>query len=119
MATKKKPKKMVETEPFFKDLVSVYFNFCRDKLGDNPTFDNSSPRDFKSIIKTLRERAIKSEIEWTLDTAQQRLHYFLEWAFKDKWLSENWLLFNINRQKDKIFFNIRKSINRTPVDPFE
>ncbi len=119
MATKaKRVKKEPSPEPFWNDLVKVYFDFCRTKFHEEPTFDNSSPRDLKAIVKTLRERAEKSNIEWTLVTAQSRLWHFLNFAFQDKWLSENWLLSNINRQKDKIFFNIRKVVERPTIDPF-
>jgi hypothetical protein len=118
MATKKiKKEKFVE--PFFKELVSVYFTFCRNKFGEDPTFDGSSPRDFKSIITTLRSRATSSDIEWNLDTATTRLHNFLTYAYNDAWLRKNFLLFNINRQKDKIFFNIRAAINQQQENPFD
>ncbi len=116
MAKTKKPKIV---EPYWSEIVKIWFDFCRDKFGDSPVFDNSAPRDLKGIIKILHERAIAAGDEWTLLNAQQRFSKFLEWSFKDKWLSENWLLFNINRQKDKIFYNIRKSINQQPVDPFQ
>ena len=114
-----KTKKEKVVEPFFKDMVEVYFNFCRSKFSENPTFDGSAPRDLKSIIVSLRERAEKSNIMWSLDVAQFRFHNFLEFAYQDYWLKNNFLLFNINRQKDKIFFNIRAAINRQPVNPFE
>lgn len=121
MASKKdKPKKEKKPpEPFFKEAVEVWFNFCREKFDETPSFDGSAPRDLKSIIVSLRERAEKSNAEWTLLTAQQRLYHFLNFAWQDNWLSKNWMLFNINRQKDKIFFNIRKAITRQPADPFD
>ncbi len=105
----KKTKK--ETEPYFKELVEVYFKFCREKFDEDPSFDGSAPRDLKNIISTLRQRATSKGIEWTLPVASLRLSLFLEYAFKDKWLSQNWLLFNLNRQKDKIFYNIRLAQN--------
>lgn len=121
MATKEKKTKRVkkEPEPFWNELVKVYFDFCREKFNENPSFDGSAPRDMKAIIKSLHERADKSNIEWTLPVAQFRFYNFLEFAYQDYWLSKNWLLSNINRQKDKIFFNIRAAINRKPIDPFE
>lgn len=119
MPKEKKVKKTPEVEPFFKEMVGVWFQFCLDKFLDKPTFDGSAPRDLKAIIKTLRERSLSKEIEWTLETAQQRFSRFLHFAYKDNWLQKNWLLFNINRQKDKIFFSIQKSISQSPVDPFE
>lgn len=119
MASAKKPKKEKTPEPFFKELVSVYFQFCRGEFGEEPTFDGSAPRDFKDIIKSLRERAQKSNIEWTLEVAQSRLLNFLMFANMDKWLHDNFILSNINRQKDKIFFKIRAAINGRSETPFE
>lgn len=112
----KQPKKI---EPHWSEMVELWFKFCRDNFGDDPTFDGSSPRNLKSIIKSLRERAEHSGYEWTIGTARYRFTRFLEFAIKDNWLRNNWMLFNIDRQKDKIFFQIRKSTNQTPVDPFE
>jgi hypothetical protein len=102
----KKTKK--EKEPFWNELVEVYFNFCIDKFGDKPSFDGSAPRDLKNIIISLHTRAIEKQIEWTDEVATKRFFKFLEFAYMDNWLSQNFMLFNINRQKDKIFFNISK-----------
>lgn len=117
--TTKRIKKEKVIEPFWNDLVEVYFNFCREKFNEDPSFDGSSPRDMKSIIKSLHERAIKSNIEWSLETATHRFYNFLSFAYQDYWLSNNWLLFNINRQKDKIFFNIRAAIQKQSTTPFD
>lgn len=103
-----KPKKPKQVEPYWNDLVSVYFQFCREKFNDVPTFDGSSPRDLKAIVATLRKRCEESNHEWSYEAATGRLKFFLEYAYQDRWLSENFLLSNINRQKDKIFFNISK-----------
>lgn len=116
---KKVKKSKAPPEPFWNELVEVYFDFCRKKFGEEPSFDGSAPRDMKTIIKSLHERADKSNIEWTLNTAQFRFYKFLRFAYEDPWLSKNFLLQNINRQKDKIFFNIRAAINRQPTNPFD
>lgn len=108
--TKTKIKK--EIEPFFNELVLVYFHFCCEKFNREPSFDGSSPRDLKNIIKSLHKRAISSNIEWNLEASQQRLYKFLEYAYQDKWLRYNFLLSNILRQKDKLFFNIQQRQNQ-------
>lgn len=108
MAKEKKVKTKVPAEPYWSDMVGVYFDFCRDRFNDVPSFDGSSPKDFKAILTALRLRAESIPIEWTHETATTRLRSFLEHAFTDRWLSENWLLSNLNRQKDKIFFNTAK-----------
>lgn len=101
-------KKQKTIEPFWSDLVAEYFKFCKEKFDEIPSFDGSAPRDLKSIISALRLRAESLKIEWTHETATTRWRHFLEFAFTDRWLSENWLLSNLNRQKDKIFFKIRQ-----------
>lgn len=106
MAKAKKEKK--QPEPYWQDMISVWFNFCKEKYNDVPTFDNSSPRDLKNIIQALRKRAEDKGVEWTQEVAIMRFRHFLEHCWMDRWLSENWLLMNIARQKDKIFFSITK-----------
>lgn len=111
MAKAKKEKK--QPEPFWQDMIAVWFNFCKEKYNDVPTFDNSAPRDLKNIIQALRKRAEDKGIEWTQEVAIMRFRHFLEHCWMDRWLSENWLLMNIMRQKDKIFFSITKQyLNR-------
>lgn len=119
MTTKAKVKKAKKPpEPYFKEMVELWFSYCREKFDETPSFTGSSPRDLKTILTSLRERAEKSEVQWTLEIATLRLKNFLDFAWGEKWLREHWLLSNINRQKDTIFFNIRATIKRQPVDPF-
>jgi len=106
MAKAKKEKK--QPEAYWQDLVNVYFEFTKNKFHDVPSFDGSAPRDLKNILTTLRKRAEEKNVEWTYEVATTRFRHFLEWAYMDKWLAENWLLMNINRQKDRIFFAITR-----------
>lgn len=109
MAKTKRQNKPKTPEPFFQDMVSIYFSFCKDKFHEVPTFDGSAPRDLKSIIKTLRQRAESIPIEWDYETATTRFRHFLEFAYSwSQWLRNNWLLFNLNRQKDAIFYAIKQ-----------
>lgn len=105
----KKEKKPKVIEPYWNDLVQVYFEFTKTKFSEPPSFDGSAPRDLKSIIQVLHKRAEEKGIEWTQEVAKTRFKMFLDFAFSDWWLSENWLLQNINRQKDKIIFKATKN----------
>lgn len=105
MTKVKKEKKPKVIEPYFQDLVGVYFEFTKTKFSISPSFDGSAPRDLKAIAQYLRKRAEDIGVEWTKETAIIRFATFLQYAFSDWWLSENWLLSNINRQKDKVVFN--------------
>ena len=108
MTKVKKEKKPKVIELYWQDFVTAYFDFTKSKFTETPSFDGSAPRALKAIIQTLRKRAEEGGIEWTKETAIQRFKKFLEYAFSDWWLSENWLLSNINRQKDKVIFKAAK-----------
>lgn len=103
-----KKKKQSIPEPFWNEQVGIFFEFTKSKFHDAPSFDNSAPRDLKNILITLRKRAEDKGIEWTYEVATSRFRHFLEWSYMDKWLADNWLLMNINRQKDRVFFAITR-----------
>lgn len=109
---KQKKVKVKAIEPYWDAIVAVWFKFCVDYKGDKPSFDGSAPRDLKSIMKQLRERAEEKGIEWSELAAVTRLSKFLEVANTYKYLNEHWLLSNINRQKDIIFFDISKQYSQ-------
>jgi hypothetical protein len=111
MTRVKKEKKQKLVEPYWQDFIAAYFEFTKSKFTVAPSFEGSAPRDLKAIIQTLRKRAQEAGIEWTKETAIHRFTLFLQYAFSDWWLSENWLLQNINRQKDKIIFKAAKQRN--------
>lgn len=107
MSKKKTPK---SSEPFWNELVEVYFNFTQSRYGESPTFDGSAPRDLKNIVSCLRKRAEAKGLEWTEKIAIYRFDLFLQHCYMDDWLKDHWLLMNIDRQKDRIFFNAAKNI---------
>ena len=111
----KKEKKVTE---FFKELVSVYFQFFEKKFGLRPSFDGSAPRDLKIIIEAMKKRSEEKNVEWTLEIATSMLETFLRFCFSDPWLKDNFMLSNLNRQKDKIFIKIKNQINGTSKDGF-
>ena len=93
-------------------LVETFFDFYEKKFdGEKPSFDGSAPRDLKSIAEVLEKRAQAANVEWTEENAITRLNLFLDAAHKVDWLRDNFLLFNLNRQKDKIFLTVKKISN--------
>ena len=106
MAKAKKEKK--PPEPFWNEQVGIFFEFTKAKFHDTPSFDGSAPRDLKNILAVLRKRAEDKGVEWSYEVATTRFRHFLEWAYADNWLRQNWLLSHINRHKDKIFFEITR-----------
>lgn len=105
MAKAKKEKPVTQ---HWQALVETYFVFCEKVFSERPSFDGSTPRDLKSIVDELERRAKFNDQEWTSELACKMLESFLVFAYKDSFLKNNFLLFNINRQKDKIFFAIKQ-----------
>jgi hypothetical protein len=110
---KRVSKKREDAEPYWGELIKVYFNFCFEKFNEKPSFTGSDPSDMHRIIESLKKRASEKSVEWTEETAKLRWREFLGRAFQDEWLSQNWLLPHLNRQKDKIFLNLISSKNGT------
>lgn len=104
-----KEKKITE---HWQSIVETFFSFYEKNFeGEKPSFDGSAPRDLKAIAEVLKKRAELSNVVWTEQTAIIRLSLFLEAAYKIDWLRDNFLLFNLNRQKDKIFLTVKKISN--------
>jgi hypothetical protein len=99
-----KPKKTTESVEYWGSVVNLYFDFCKGKFGAAPSFDGSAPRDLKTILLALKKRAEEKGVQWTELEALSRLGKFLEYCYKDPWLSQNFMLMHLNRFKDKIFF---------------
>lgn len=106
MAKVKKAKQPPEL--YWNDFVSIFFSFTKEKFNETPSFDGSQPRDLKNIIIELRKRCEKGKHEWTYEAATTRFRHFLEYCFLDRWLSNNWILRNLNSQKDRIFFEMAR-----------
>lgn len=113
---KRVKKKEVETEPYWDQLVKVWFDFNVEKFllrnpgadpkDGEPSFKGSDPRDLKHIIGQLKARAKRKfdagypQFEWTEGRAMTSLREFLDHCFSDPWLSANFLLSNILKQFD-------------------
>lgn len=109
--SKSKNEKTTPTE-FWTDLIATFEKiYSAHRLGEKPTWDGSAPRDLKYIVQALKKRAEESGVKWTKETACIRLEKFCEAAKSIQWLSDNFLLFNLNRHKDNIFFALKKHPN--------
>lgn len=92
-----------ETEPYWQDLVKGWFNFHTANKLDKPSFAGKDPKTFQQLIQLLKKRAAGRHQEWTQEHACGSLNYFLGLAFKDKWLSEHFLLENLVKQFDAVY----------------
>jgi hypothetical protein len=107
--------KVEEPEPFWQQLVDTWFVFGEEKFGIKPSFERDDPKILKRIVQRLKKRAAEKKVEWNQHTGPQRLRIFLESAFTDKWLSEHFLLSNLEKQFDKIIQNQSAKKKALPV----
>lgn len=96
------PKKEESTTPHWAKLVDVWFSFYKLKKEIEPTFEGVQAKALKSIVDNLQKRSEGRGFEWTEQKATETLQMFLEYAYKDKWISENFLLPNLNNKFDSI-----------------
>lgn len=110
-----KKKKEEEPEPYWQDLVGVWFRFNvkkflaghpgADPKDGEPSFERDDPKIFKRIISRLKARAAARKVEWTETEAVARLEGFLQKCDEDDWLSKHFLLANLEKQFDSIILN--------------
>ena len=105
------PKKEKRARPHWNKCVEAFFEFCEDRFGEKPTFDHSAPRDLGFIMDAIEKKTVEKQMLYTEDIAVRSLKLFLLYCFNDQWLQKNFILFNLNRQKDKIFFKIKSDID--------
>lgn len=92
-----------EPEPYWQELVKCWFDFHKSNGLDAPSFANKDPREFKILIQLLKKRANTKQWEWNLENACSGLQYFLSLAFKDDWLSKNFLLDHLVKKFDAVY----------------
>lgn len=114
----KMPKKEKIVTAFYNESVSTFFQFFEKKFGFRPSFDGSAPRDLKNILDAMKQKTEDKSISWTRELSQQMLLAFLEMGYNDPWIKENYFLFNLNRQKDKLFFKLKNRNDGTSKTGF-
>lgn len=98
----KEYEKQQKTE-HWKDIVDTWFNFYTSKKGYQPTFMARDSKALKEVIKNLKAKAKEKGFEdWDKDYCLRVFNHFLNLAYSDNWLSENFLLSNLLSKFDKI-----------------
>ena len=101
-----------EKTMWWRQLVSVWFSVYGELVvppeGEEkavPCFDTVESMQMKIILRELKSRAEKKEIEWTEIEAKKRWEAFLRKAWEDDFISRNFMLRIISNNKTKIFNN--------------
>jgi hypothetical protein len=109
--TKPKPKKTskshsgkpVETFPFWKQLVEVWFTFHVEKFTEKPLFTEKNAIELKRILKALKKMSEEKMFEWTEDYSKKVFIHFLTKGFnQSQWLKDNFHLHNLYNQYNSI-----------------
>jgi hypothetical protein len=104
---KRKTKEELEIELHWNLMVKIFFEFYKQNFsGEKPSFDGSAPRDLKNIVLAIKKRAEDKGAEWTPVLAEAMIVRFLEVAYSDLWVRDNFMLHILNRKKDAIFIKI-------------
>jgi len=90
---------------FWAPMVELWFTFNEEKYGARPTFHGADPRHFKKILDILEQRALNAGLQWTEGVAHERLGAFLDIAFQDPWMQQNFLLPHLDKFMDKFILN--------------
>lgn len=97
-----KPPKEKKEILFWKTIVEVWFEFYKSKFGADPSFNAANGKHLKTILIRLEKLAKSKKIDWTEDVAKRSMEKFLQNAWEDQWLQQNFLLPNLSSKYDSI-----------------
>ncbi|WP_353159299.1 hypothetical protein [Myroides odoratus] len=97
----KSPKGKKEIQ-FWKTIVEVWFDFYKSKFEVDPSFNAANGKHLKTILIRLEKLAKSKKIDWTEDVAKRSMEKFLQNAWEDQWLQQNFLLPNLSSKYDSI-----------------
>lgn len=99
---KSSAQKEKETTPHWATICRVWADFNKKQFDFSPSFKGRDMRCMKSIAQQLKARTEATGAAWSDETAGKTMLQFLTIAAKDRWLSQHFLLSNLENQFDKI-----------------
>lgn len=105
-AAQKKKEEAEAKTPHWKAMVKVWFDFYQSKKGHAPTFNDRAGKHLKAILTLLQKgNAMAPNLivsAWTEQQAAETFIHFLTNAYSIPWLSQNFLLSNLESKYDVI-----------------
>jgi transcriptional accessory protein Tex/SPT6 len=99
----KEYEKQIDKTEHWQDIVDFWFTFYKSKKKFEPTLLPRDTKALKGIVKTLKAKAESTtQIEWDKTYCLRVFEHFLNLAYTDNWLSENFLLPNLYSKIDSI-----------------
>jgi hypothetical protein len=102
--TKEKKSKIefADKSAYYSIMTEVYFDFYQSIFNFKPTFSQVDGKMIKEIEAKIIDLSKQKNMEITENRVRASFYKILDFATKDKWLKENFLLKNINSQFNKI-----------------
>lgn len=97
-----------ESTLYWKKIVDTWFKFYKSKFSAEPTFSAAMAKNLKKIIDRLQKLSETvvlpdgKKVEWTEQYAVKIFIAFLELAYADHWMKDNFLLTNLYSKFDSI-----------------
>jgi hypothetical protein len=98
---------------FWEKFVAEWFSFYEQKFSIAPTFNGQSAKSLKFIVETIEKAVKKTDKQWTEEFAVTSLRHFLQLAYSDEWLKQNFLLNNLASKFDSIIQKRKNGNNQT------
>lgn len=95
-------KDKAEASAYYSLMTEVYFDFYQSMFNFKPTFSKVDGKMIKEIEAKIIDLSKQKNMEITKTRVRASFYKILDFATKDKWLKENFLLKNINSQFNKI-----------------
>ena len=93
-------------ELYWKTSCKVWFDwYGTQRKNEEPDFSGSAPKDLKEIIRKVREKCKKHELEWSEDIAGRSLLQFFNLCLKYQFTSDKLMLSLFNKYFQEITQN--------------
>lgn len=83
---------------FWEPMKIKYSDFYKGKFELKPDFNSSEGKSLIGVLEKIKETADEKKVAWTKENAARYLERFLELAYEDKWVKDNFTLANIKKQ---------------------
>jgi len=104
--------KPADVTQYWKTLTQAWFDFFNEKFRTNPTFEIEEGGALKKIARRLKAKSKEENLIWTEERANEKFKNFLNEAYSDAYMRDNFLLPQIARRFDK-YYSIKPNGNTT------
>lgn len=92
-------KKEVE---YYSEFLKVWFTVYEEKFKTKPTMTETDGKKLKSIIQKLKNKSADSNYDWGPASGEKLFRHFLEIAYSDTWIRDNYQLQILDNKFDII-----------------